>query len=223
MGQKVNPVGFRTAVHKEWKSRWFAERKAFGDLLNEDLLIRRIVQKHLKEAAVSDTLIERSGQRVRVTVWSARPGVVIGRKGEGIDKLREELSKKTGKECYVETKEIRSADTNAQLVADSIAQQLERRVAFRRAMKRALQLAMDMGALGIRVQACGRLGGAELARTEHYMQGKVPLQTLRANVQYGFAEAHTMAGKVGVKCWICLKPESAAAAPAAPRSGKERI
>ncbi len=219
MGQKVNPIGFRTAVHKEWKSRWFAERKAFGDLLNEDLLIRRIVQKHLKEAAVSDTLIERSGQRVRVTVWSARPGVVIGRKGEGIDKLREELSKKTGKECYVETKEIRSADTNAQLVADSIAQQLERRVAFRRAMKRALQLAMDLGAEGIRVQACGRLGGAELARTEHYMVGKVPLQTLRANVQYGFSEANTMAGKIGVKCWICLSPE----ADGAKSAGKERI
>ena len=223
MGQKVNPIGFRTAVHKEWKSRWFAERKEFGDLLNEDIVIRDIVQARLKEAAVADILIERYAQRARVTVYSARPGVIIGRKGEGIDKLREELMLKTGKEIYVEIKEVRNPDSNAQLVAENIALQLERRVAFRRAMKRALQLAMDMGALGIRVQACGRLGGAELARTEHYMQGKVPLQTLRANVQYGFAEAHTMAGKVGVKCWICLKPESAAAAPAAPRTGKERI
>ena len=212
MGQKVNPIGFRTAVHKEWKSRWFAERKEFGDLLNEDLMIRDMVRAKLKDAAVADIVIERYAQRARVTVYTARPGVVIGRKGEGIDKIREELSAKTGKEIYVEIKEVRSPDTNAQLVAESIALQLERRVAFRRAMKRALQLTMDMGALGIRVQACGRLGGAELARVEHYMVGKVPLQTLRADVQYGFAEANTMAGKIGVKCWICQKPEEAKAA-----------
>jgi small subunit ribosomal protein S3 len=210
LGQKVNPIGFRTAVHKQWKSRWFAERKEFGNLLNEDLVIRDMVRAKLKEAAVADIVIERYAQRARVTVYSARPGVVIGRKGEGIDKLREELSAKTGKEVYVEIKEVRNPDANAQLVAENIALQLERRVAFRRAMKRALQLAMDMGALGIRVQACGRLGGAELARVEHYMVGKVPLQTLRADVQYGFAEANTMAGKIGVKCWICQKPEAAA-------------
>ena len=218
MGQKVNPIGFRTAVHKEWKSRWFAERKEFGNLLNEDLLIRDMVSVRLKEAAVADIIIERYAQRARVTVYSARPGVVIGRKGEGIDKLREELSAKTGKEIYVEIKEVRNPDANAQLVAENIAVQLERRVAFRRAMKRALQLAMDMGAMGIRVQACGRLGGAELARVEHYMVGKVPLQTLRANVQYGFAEANTMAGKVGVKCWICHKPEAATPAPTKEKS-----
>ena len=219
MGQKVNPIGFRTAVHKQWKSRWFAERKEFGDLLNEDLVIRDMVRAKLKDAAVADIVIERYAQRARVTVYSARPGVVIGRKGEGIDKLREELSAKTGKEIYVEIKEVRSPDTNAQLVAESIALQLERRVAFRRAMKRALQLTMDMGALGIRVQACGRLGGAELARVEHYMVGKVPLQTLRADVQYGFAEANTMAGKIGVKCWICQKPEAAdAKAPSKEKS-----
>ena len=212
MGQKVNPIGFRTTVSKEWKSRWFAERKEFGDLLNEDLVIRDLVRARLKDAAVADIVIERYAQRVRVTVYTARPGVVIGRKGEGIDKLREELSAKTGKEVYVEIKEVRNPDANAQLVAENIALQLERRVAFRRAMKRALQLAMDMGALGVRVQACGRLGGAELARTEHYMVGKVPLQTLRADVQYGFAEANTMAGKIGVKCWICQKPEEAKAA-----------
>ena len=210
MGQKINPIGFRTAVHKQWKSRWFAERKEFGNLLNEDLVIRDMVRAKLKEAAVADIVIERYAQRARVTVYSARPGVVIGRKGEGIDKLREELSVKTGKEVYVEIKEVRNPDANAQLVAENICLQLERRVAFRRAMKRALQLAMDMGALGIRVQACGRLGGAELARVEHYMVGKVPLQTLRADVQYGFAEANTMAGKIGVKCWICQKPEAAA-------------
>ena len=219
MGQKVNPIGFRTAVHKEWKSRWFAERKEFGDLLNEDIVIREIVQARLKEAAVADILIERYAQRARVTVYSARPGVIIGRKGEGIDKLREELMLKTGKEIYVEIKEVRNPDSNAQLVAENIALQLERRVAFRRAMKRALQLAMDMGALGIRVQACGRLGGAELARTEHFMVGKVPLQTLRADVQYGFAEANTMAGAVGVKCWICRSGEEKTAEQA---SGKEK-
>jgi len=219
LGQKVNPIGFRTAVHKQWKSRWFAERKEFGDLLNEDLVIRDMVRAKLKDAAVADIVIERYAQRARVTVYTARPGVVIGRKGEGIDKLREELSAKTGKEIYVEIKEVRSPDTNAQLVAESIALQLERRVAFRRAMKRALQLTMDMGALGIRVQACGRLGGAELARVEHYMVGKVPLQTLRADVQYGFAEANTMAGKIGVKCWICQKPEAAdAKAPSKEKS-----
>ena len=218
MGQKVNPIGFRTAVHKEWKSRWFAEKKEFGDLLNEDLLIRDMVRAKLKDAAVSDIVIERYAQRARVTVYTARPGVVIGRKGEGIDKIREELSVKTGKEIYVEIKEVRNPDANAQLVAESIALQLERRVAFRRAMKRALQLAMDMGAQGIRVQACGRLGGAELARVEHYMVGKVPLQTLRADVQYGFAEANTMAGKIGVKCWICQNPDAPAQAPRKERS-----
>ena len=209
MGQKVNPIGFRTAVHKQWKSRWYAEKKEFGDLLNEDIVIREMVRAKLKDAAVADIIIERYAQRARVTVYTARPGVVIGRKGEGIDKLREELSVKTGKEIYVEIKEVRNPDATAQLVAENIALQLERRVAFRRAMKRALQLAMDMGALGVRVQACGRLGGAELARTEHYMVGKVPLQTLRADVQYGFAEANTMAGKIGIKCWICQKPEEA--------------
>ena len=218
MGQKVNPIGFRTAVHKEWKSRWFAEKKEFGDLLNEDLLIRDMVRAKLKDAAVSDIVIERYAQRARVTVYTARPGVVIGRKGEGIDKIREELSVKTGKEIYVEIKEVRNPDANAQLVAENIALQLERRVAFRRAMKRALQLAMDMGAQGIRVQACGRLGGAELARVEHYMVGKVPLQTLRADVQYGFAEANTMAGKIGVKCWICQNPDAPAQAPRKERS-----
>ncbi len=218
MGQKVNPIGFRTAVHKQWKSRWYAEKKEFGDLLNEDIVIREMVRAKLKDAAVADIIIERYAQRARVTVYTARPGVVIGRKGEGIDKLREELSVKTGKEIYVEIKEVRNPDATAQLVAENIALQLERRVAFRRAMKRALQLAMDMGALGIRVQACGRLGGAELARVEHYMVGKVPLQTLRADVQYGFAEANTMAGKVGVKCWICQNPEAGAAAPRKERS-----
>lgn len=207
MGQKVNPIGFRTAVHKEWKSRWFAERKEFGDLLNEDIVIREIVQARLKEAAVADILIERYAQRARVTVYSARPGVIIGRKGEGIDKLREELMLKTGKEIYVEIKEVRNPDSNAQLVAENIALQLERRVAFRRAMKRAMQSAMERGAEGIRIRCAGRLNGAELARTEQYKEGKVPLHTISANIDYGFTEAHTLAGLIGIKVWIC-KPQN---------------
>jgi small subunit ribosomal protein S3 len=215
LGQKVNPIGFRMAVHKSWKSRWYAEKKEYGNLQHEDLLIRDMVRSRLKDAAVADMEIERYANRARVTVYTARPGIVIGRKGEGIDRLREDLAKKTGREIYVDIREIRDPDANAQLVAENIALQLERRVSFRRAMKRALQMATDMGALGIRVQACGRLGGAELARVEHYMVGKVPLQTLRANVQYGFAEANTMAGKIGVKCWVCRKQEEAAATPQA--------
>ncbi len=221
MGQKVNPIGFRTAVHKEWKSRWFADKKSFGEMLHEDLLIRKIIDKNLKEAGISDVIIERHQNRVRIKIFSARPGILIGHKGEGTDAVRKQITEATGKDVYIDIQEVRNPDTNAQLVAESIASQLERRIAFRRAMKRAMQLAMDTGALGIRVQACGRLGGAELARTEHYMQGKVPLQTLREDVQYGFAEAHTMVGKIGVKCWICQNPDGAEIAAARP-GRKER-
>ncbi|MCZ7592600.1 MAG: 30S ribosomal protein S3 [Kiritimatiellae bacterium] len=208
MGQKVNPTGFRVSVTKDWRSRWFADKKTFGTLLQEDTKIRDVVKQRLKEAAVPEILIERYANRVRVTVFTARPGIVIGRKGADIEKLREELAKMTGKEVYVEIKEVKDPDCNAQLVAENIALQLERRVSFRRALKRAVQMAMDLGALGIRVHAAGRLGGAELARSEGYREGKVPLHTLRANVQYGFAEANTMAGKLGIKVWICKKPEA---------------
>lgn len=210
MGQKVNPTGFRVSVTKNWRSRWFADKKSFGTLLQEDIKIREAVRKRLKDAAVPEVLIERYANRARVTVFTARPGIVIGRKGADIEKLREELAKLTGKEIYVEIKEIKDPDCNAQLVAENIALQLERRVSFRRALKRAVQMAMDLGALGIRVHAAGRLGGAELARSEGYREGKVPLHTLRANVQYGFAEANTMAGAIGIKVWICKKPEQAA-------------
>ena len=223
MGQKVHPHGMRVGVIKDWDSRWYARPDKVGDLIVEDHKIRTYLKKTLYSAGVPTIEIERDSAKVRIYIHCSRPGVVIGKGGAEIERLRLEVEKMIGKPVALSIVEVRTPDTNAQLVAENIALQLERRVAFRRAMKRALQLAMDMGALGIRVQACGRLGGAELARTEHYMQGKVPLQTLRANVQYGFAEAHTMAGKVGVKCWICLKPESAAAAPAAPRTGKERI
>ncbi len=207
MGQKVNPNGLRVAVTKNWRSRWFAGKKEFGDLLHEDIEIRKMVKTRLKDAAVPEVIIERYANRARVTVFTARPGIVIGRKGQDIEKLKEEIAKKTGKEVYVEIREVKDPDTTAQLVAENIAVQLERRVSFRRALKRAVQLAMDLGALGIKVRVSGRLGGAELARTEGYKEGKVPLHTLRANVQYGFTEAHTVAGKIGVKVWICRKHE----------------
>jgi small subunit ribosomal protein S3 len=207
LGQKANPIGMRVTVKKDWRSRWFADKKQFGDLLHEDCQIRDLVKKRLKEAAVPEVIIERYANRARVTIYTARPGIVIGRKGADIEKLREEIAKKTGKEIYVEIKEVRDPDLNAQLVAENIALQLERRVSFRRALKRAVQMAMELGALGIRVYTSGRLGGAELARREGYKEGKVPLQTLRANVEYGFAEAHTMAGKIGIKVWICRKEQ----------------
>jgi small subunit ribosomal protein S3 len=196
-------------VNKQWRSRWFADKKQFGPLLHEDIKIRDLVKKRLKDAAVPDVIIERYANRARITIYTARPGIVIGRKGQDIEKIREEITKMTGKEIYVEIKEVKDPDTNAQLVAENIALQLERRVSFRRALKRAVQLAMDMGALGVKVQASGRLGGAELARREGYKEGMVPLHTLRANILYGFSEAHTLAGKIGVKVWICRKPEEA--------------
>lgn len=207
MGQKVNPIGFRLAVDKNWRSRWFADKRHFGDLLAEDCLIREIVSKRLATAAVSEIQIERYANRVRVNVHSARPGVVMGRKGEDLAKLREEVMKLTGKEIYIEVSEVRDPDANAKLVAESIAQQIVRRVALKRAMKRAQKVAMDMGVDGIKIHAGGRINGAEIARVEWMKEGKVPLHTLRANIDYGFAEAHTTAGIVGVKVWICKKDD----------------
>ena len=207
MGQKVNPIGFRIPVTKDWQSRWFARKAEFGPLLQEDLRIRTLVKGRLRQAAVSKVTIERFANRLRVTVFSGRPGLVIGRKGAEIERLKGELTAFTGgKEIYLDIREVKTPELDAQLVAENIAQQLERRIGFRRAMKRSIQTAMDMGAEGIRVRCAGRLGGAELARTEQYKDGKVPLHTLRANVQYGFTEANTLAGIIGVKVWIC-KPE----------------
>lgn len=203
MGQKVNPIGLRVSVNKDWRSRWYAEKREFGECFHEDLKIRDLLKKRLENAAVPEVIIERYANRVRVTIYTARPGVVIGHKGQDIEKIREELAKATGKEVYLEIKEIRNADLNAQLVAENIAIQLERRVSFRRAMKKSIKSAMDARALGIKVSVSGRLGGAELARRETYKEGKVPLHTLRANIEYGFAEARTVAGKVGIKVWIC--------------------
>jgi small subunit ribosomal protein S3 len=210
MGQKTNPIGFRVAVNKDWRSKWFAEKKEFGKLLVEDWQIRDILKKKLESAAVPKIVIERAANRCRITIHTARPGVVIGRKGAEIDKIKEELSRMTGKEIYVDIIEVKRPEIDAQLVAENVALQLERRVSFRRAMKKAVQTAMDFGAEGIKIRCAGRLGGAELARSEIYHQGRVPLHTLRADIDYGFTEAKTLYGKIGVKCWICkgeVQPE----------------
>src|SRR6185503_1972997 len=210
MGQKANPIGLRVALTKDWRSKWYAQKKDFGKLLAEDRMLRQILKKKLETASVPKILIERAANRCRITILTARPGVVIGRKGAEIDKIKEDLSKMTGKEVYVDIIEVKTPELDAQLVAENIALQLERRVSFRRAMKKALATAKDFGAEGIKVRAAGRLGGAELARVEMYHWGRVPLHTLRANIDYGFAEARTMYGKLGIKCWICtgdVKPQ----------------
>jgi small subunit ribosomal protein S3 len=212
MGQKTNPIGLRLAVNKDWRSKWYSDKKGFGKLLSEDRKIREILKKKLESASVPKILIERAATRCRITIMTARPGVVIGRKGSEIDKLKEELSKLTGKEIYVDIMEIKQPETDAQLVAENVALQLERRVAFRRAMKKSIQTAMDFGAEGIKIRCGGRLGGSEIARVEVYREGRVPLHTLRANIDYGFAEAMTVYGKIGIKCWVCKgenKPEKA--------------
>jgi small subunit ribosomal protein S3 len=221
MGQKVNPVGLRVTVTKDWLSKWYADKREFAPLLLEDIKIRDIVKKRLATAAVPKIGIERYANRARITVHTARPGIVIGRKGAEIDKLKEDLNKLTGKEIYVDIVEVKQPETDAQLVAENIALQLERRISFRRAMKKAVQTAMDMGAQGIKVACGGRLGGAELARREKYRVGKIPLHTLRADIDYGFAEAHTVYGKIGVKVWVCkgersLKAQPATAQPVGP-------
>ena len=212
MGQKTNPIGLRVGVNKDWRSKWYADKKDFGKLLAEDRKIREILKKKLESASVPKILIERAATRCRITIMTARPGVVIGRKGSEIDKLKEELGKLTGKEIYVDIMEIKQPETDAQLVAENVALQLERRVSFRRAMKKAIQIAMDFGAEGIKIRCGGRLGGSEIARVEVFREGRVPLHTLRANIDYGFAEALTMYGKLGVKCWVCKgenKPQKA--------------
>jgi small subunit ribosomal protein S3 len=201
MGHKVNPVGFRLGINRTWDSRWFAEAK-YGDLLHEDIRLRNFLFDKLSQAGVSRVVIERPAKRARVTIHSARPGVVIGKKGADIEKLRVELSKMTGNDVTLNIVEIRKPELDAKLVAENIAQQLERRVAFRRAMKRSVQSAMRLGAEGIRINCGGRLGGAEIARTEWYREGRVPLHTLRADVDYGTATAQTTYGACGVKVWV---------------------
>src|SRR5262250_2418681 len=202
MGQKVNPVGLRLGINRTWDSRWFADGADYGKLLHEDLAIRAALKKRLYQAGVSRIIIERPHKKCRITIYAARPGVIIGKKGADIDKLRKDLSIKTEGEVHLNIVEIRKPETDAQLVAESIAQQLERRIAFRRAMKRAVQSAMRLGAEGIRINCSGRLGGAEIARMEWYREGRVPLHTLRADVDFGVATAFTTYGTCGVKVWI---------------------
>jgi small subunit ribosomal protein S3 len=207
MGQKVNPIGFRLQVNRDWRSRWYASKNDYPTFLLDDHSIRTYLKKKLKAAAVSRILIERAWNSVRVTIYTARPGVVIGRKGSEIEKMTADISELAGgKQVKIDIVEIKRPDLDAQLVAENVASQMERRISFRRAMKRAVQTTMDGGALGIKIRCSGRLGGAEIARTEWYREGKVPLHTLRTPIDYGFAEADTVAGKIGVKCWIC-KPE----------------
>ena len=201
MGQKVNPIGLRLGINRTWNSRWFAG-KNYGDLLQEDLKIRKYLEKETKQAAVSKIVIERPHKKCRVTIHTARPGIIIGKKGGDIEKLRKKLSEMTESEVHLNIVEVRKPEIDAQLVSDSIAQQLERRVSFRRAMKRSVQQAMRMGASGIRINCGGRLGGAEIARTEWYREGRVPLHTLRADIDYGESTGFTAYGAIGIKVWI---------------------
>ena len=202
MGQKVNPHGLRVGVIKDWDSRWYARSEKVGDLIVEDYNLRKDLKKKLYAAGVPKIEIERDNQRVKIYVHCARPGIVIGKGGEDIERLRRELEQRLGKSVSLNIVEVRDPDLDAQLVAESIAQQLEKRIAFRRAMKNAMGRAMRMGARGIKVQAGGRLNGAEIARVEHYHDGTIPLQTLRADIDYGFAEAATTYGRIGIKVWI---------------------
>lgn len=201
MGQKVHPIGFRLGVVRTWISRWYAE-KNYGELLHEDIHIRTFLKQRLYNAGISRIEIERTANRATIDIYTARPGIVIGKKGAEIDTLRDELQRMTGRDIVINIKEVRKAEIDAQLVAENVALQLERRVAFRRAMKRAVSTAMKFGADGIKIHCAGRLGGAEMARREWYREGRVPLHTLRGDVDYGFAEARTTYGKIGVKVHI---------------------
>ncbi len=217
MGQKVNPIGFRLGVNRDWRSRWYASPQELPAFLHSDLEIRDYVKKKLQFAAVAKIVIERAWNSIRVTIHTARPGIVIGRKGAEIEKMTEEISKMAqGKQIKIDIQEIKTPELDAQLVAENVALQIERRIAYRRAMKKAVQTAMDFGADGIRLRCSGRLNGAEISRSEWYREGKVPLHTLRTAIDYGFAEANTVYGKIGVKCWICKKEEAPAEMPAAP-------
>ncbi|MEJ6502773.1 MAG: 30S ribosomal protein S3 [Rhodobacterales bacterium] len=202
MGQKINPIGFRLQVNRTWDSRWFANNRDFGNLLLEDVKMREFVKKECVQSGISRVIIERPHKKCRVTIHAARPGVIIGKKGADIETLRKKLAAFTKSDLHLNIVEVRKPELDAQLVAESVTQQLERRVSFRRAMKRAVQNAMRMGALGIRINVAGRLGGAEIARTEWYREGRVPLHTLRADIDYAVSEGLTAYGIIGVKVWI---------------------
>ena len=202
VGQKVNPISFRLGIVKNWSSQWFAKKKDFADLLLEDVKIRKFIIEKFAHANISKVDIERTANRVRVSIFTARPGVIIGRKGVDIDRLKTDLEEMTGREIYIEIKEIKQPALEAQLVSQMIAFQLQKRIAFRRAMKKAVETAVQAGAEGIKIRCAGRLGGVEIARKESYKDGKIPLHTLRADIDYGFAEAHTTCGTIGIKTWI---------------------
>lgn len=202
MGNKVHPTGIRLGIAKDWNSKWYANKREYAEYLTADLRVRELLRKKLAQAGISNILIERPAKTARVTIHTARPGVVIGKKGEDIEKLRKEVAQMMGVPVHINVTEVRKPELDAQLVAESIAQQLERRIMFRRAMKRAVGNAMRLGALGIKVNVAGRLNGAEIARTEWYREGRVPLHTLRADIHYGFAEANTTYGIIGIKVWV---------------------
>lgn len=208
MGQKISPIGFRLVLRKDWKSKWYANKQHFGDLLKEDLEIRKFLMKKPCCLGTSKLTIKRMSDKIEVTIHTARPGLVIGKKGSEIDVLKKELKALTGKDIWIEVEEIKRPDLDAQLVADGISKQIERRVAFRRVLKKAIQSAMDAGAAGIKVQISGRVGGAEIARTEWYKEGRIPLHTLRTNIDFAMSRAETTYGSIGVKVWINKGEES---------------
>ena len=201
MGQKVHPIGFRLGFNKTWRSRWYAE-KEYADLLHEDVQLKRELKKRFSHAGVARVDIERAANKLKISIYTSRPGIIIGRKGQEVDKLKQEIQKRTGKEVYINIQEILKPELDAQLVAESVALQLEKRIAFRRAMRKAVDAALRFGAKGIKVRVSGRLNGAEIARSEWYLHGQLPLHTLRSDIDYGFHEAKTSFGQIGVKCWI---------------------
>ncbi len=201
MGQKVHPIGFRLGFNKTWRSRWYAE-KEYASLLHEDLALKKSLKKRFAHAGVSRIEIERAANKLKITIYTSRPGIIIGRKGQEVDKLKQEVQKRTGKEVFINIQEILKPELDAQLVSESVALQLEKRIAFRRAMRKAVDAALRFGARGIKIRVSGRLNGAEIARSEWYLHGQLPLHTLRADVDYGFHEAHTTFGQIGVKTWI---------------------
>jgi small subunit ribosomal protein S3 len=201
MGQKVHPIGFRLGFNKTWRSRWFAQ-KDYADLLHEDIKLKAELKKRFAHAGVARVDVERAANKLKVSIFTSRPGIIIGRKGQEVDKLKQEIQKRTGKEVFINIQEILKPELDAQLVSESVALQLEKRIAFRRAMRKAVDAALRFGAKGIKVRVSGRLNGAEIARSEWYLHGQLPLHTLRADIDYGFSEARTNFGQIGVKCWI---------------------
>lgn len=220
MGQKIHPTGFRLSINKGWNSKWFASNKSYADLLNEDIKVKGFLKKKLAHASISRIIIERPAKNARITLFSARPGVVIGKKGEDIEKLRAQLNSMMSVPVTLNIEEVRKPETDATLIAQSIATQLEKRIMFRRAMKRAMQNAMRFGAQGIKIMSAGRLNGAEIARTEWYREGRVPLHTLRADIDYGVAEANTTYGVIGIKVWV-YKGENVGGVDTKPASGAD--